>query len=145
MLNWIQNFCTEFLGKNNGLYFLSIYLKSFKMFSTWNIYFNRAQLETILLSTTHFMPAVSFYTPWKHFKGINKKTNGMKWVKNTGQYSKKKCNYWERSSFLQIPIFPEQKMIYQINSGNSFRYNKFSFCQPLKGKFKLEETQKLPL
>ena len=34
---------------------------------------------------THFMPLVSFYTPWKHHKtkgflGVLKETNGMKWV-----------------------------------------------------------------
>ena len=40
-------------------------------------------------SLTHFMPMVSFYTPWKYqtpevsryFPGVWKETSGMKWLK----------------------------------------------------------------
>ena len=41
-------------------------------------------------SLTHFMPLVSFYTPWNHqkasgcvFRGSRKRSVGMKWVKTT--------------------------------------------------------------
>ena len=51
--------------------------------------------ESTLLCLTHFMPLISFDTPWKHqkpevfcFQGVWKEVSGMKWVNGSGWCSK---------------------------------------------------------
>ena len=89
--------CKELISK----YFESLYFKKHMLSILWlrnrqstyrDIYIkqvNNKETKGESLFLTHFMPIVSFYTPWKHrktrgflFSRGQKETSGMKWVNN---------------------------------------------------------------
>ena len=92
------------------------------------------------LFQSHFMPLVSFYTPWKHqkasvfwcFQGVYKDNNGMEWV-NPGSH----LTVFEQTELFESPLNMQSAikrlfrfMTYELH-GSCFPKNFANFTQHL--------------